>query len=78
MGEITSDSTHLRMTAQPISEHEWQVCTWRRRSIDDTQAVIGYISELGGTYEVRRILWPPTRNYVLTFKEAMECFGAPA
>lgn len=75
MSEIVSDAPHRAVIAQPISEHQWQVCASRTGSIDDTQAVVGYISELGGTYEVHVLYLPESRHYFPTFKEAMECFG---
>jgi hypothetical protein len=74
MSDIVSDAPHRAVIAQPISEHEWQVCANRSGSIEDTQAVFGYISELGGTSEVHVLQTPEGRQYVPTFKDAMDCF----
>lgn len=58
--------------AQPLEEHTWRV--WSMDSDDaDLDRTVGYIEELGGTYEVRMLLG--TTRYVPDFKSAMECFG---
>lgn len=75
MNAILRDAPHLATIARPVDEHEWQVCANRDGSLDETQTVFGYISELGGIYEVHVLRAPGIRQYVTTFKEAMDCFG---
>lgn len=60
--------------AQSVQEHLWRVCDVDRDHPEGE--TMGTIEELGGTYEVRVLHWPSTRQYVSSFKEAMQCFGS--
>lgn len=66
-------SNRLPVVAQPTAEREWQVLggEWDRPGGD---RVIGFIEELGGTYEVKVIDEPALRQYFELFKDAMEYF----
>lgn len=64
----------LQILAHPLGGGSWRVSFGA--SHDSEGATIGYIEELGGTYEVRGIETPTVATYVETFKHAMECFHA--
>ncbi len=57
--------------AQPLAEGKWQVVAgdWDRPR---GERVIGFILELGGTYEVDVVGQPSLRQFFNTFKDAME------
>lgn len=60
--------------AQPLDEHEWQVIAgdWHR---EGGGRVLGFIEELGGTYEVEIVDQPALCQFFDTFKEAVDCFA---
>lgn len=62
--------------AEPLAHNTWRVCD--TGELDIVESTMGYISELGGTYEVRVLHSPQRHAFVRTFKEAMECFEAVA
>ncbi|HRP99431.1 MAG TPA: hypothetical protein PK781_03090 [Terrimesophilobacter sp.] len=67
---------HTTIIAEPMADRAWRVCDGEgENAVDST---IGFIGELGGTYEVRVLRSPERHRFVTTFKEAMECFGAVA
>ena len=61
-----------RILAQPLGGGTWRVCATSAHS--DDESTVGYIDELGGTYEVRVLASPTIATYVDSFKQAMECF----
>lgn len=75
---MTLSTTHSRtgIIAEPLADHTWRVCD--SEAIDLIDETMGYIGELGGTYEVRMLHAPELRQYVPSSKEAMECFEAVA
>ena len=75
---MTLSTNHSRtgIIAEPLADNSWRVCD--SGAIDIVDETMGYIGELGGTYEVRVLHSPELRQYVPTFKEAMECFEAVA
>ena len=66
----TTEST--RILAQPLGGGTWRVCATSAQSEGET--TLGYIDELGGTYEVRVLESPTIASYVDSFKQAMEFF----
>ena len=59
--------------AQPLAEREWQVIAGQWRTTHGGR-VIGFIEELGGTYEVEILERPELCQFFGTFKEAIEYF----
>lgn len=72
---MTFTATHesLQILAHPLGEGSWRVCAGG--NYDSDGATVGYIEELGGTYEVRVLEAPTNASFVETFKQAMECFS---
>ncbi len=66
---------HPSVIAQPLAEREWQVVTgdW-----DSSQGgrTLGFIEELGGTYEVEVLHDSELCQFFGTFKEAMDYFDS--
>lgn len=71
---ITATADSSPVLAQPLGGGTWRVCVSNLHYADGT--TIGYIDELGGTYEVRALSVPSVSTYVDTFKQAMELFTA--
>ena len=69
----STERARPRVFAEPQGEHGWRVCR-NDAGVSLLDATIGYIDELGGTYEVRVIGGPTERQFVPTFKDAMDCF----
>lgn len=59
--------------AQPLAEREWQVVAgeWQR---SNGGRIVGFIEELGGTYEVEVLRDSSLCQFFGTFKEAMDYF----
>lgn len=70
----STERARPRVFAEPLGEHEWRVCR-NDAGVSLLDPTLGYIEELGGTYEVRVLAAPTQRQFVPTFKEAMDCFG---
>ncbi len=69
------------LIARPLTEHEWQVVAGGGKNSGGIR-IVGFIEELGGTYEVGVYERPELCQYFETFKEAMDFFddvehGAP-
>lgn len=69
----STERARPRIFAEPLGEHGWRVCR-NDAGASLLDPTIGFIDELGGTYEVRVLSAPDERQYVPTFKEAMDCF----
>lgn len=69
----STERARPRVFAEPQGEHGWRVCR-NDAGVSLLDPTIGYIDELGGTYEVRVIGGPTERQFVPTFKDAMDCF----
>lgn len=65
--------SHPSVLAQPLADREWQVVAgdWDQ---PHGGRVVGFIEELGGTYEVDVVDHPSLRQFFDTFKDAMEFF----
>lgn len=61
---------HAALIAEPLAENSWRVCN--TAELDVVSSTMGFIGELGGTYEVRVLNAPELHRFVPTFKEAME------
>lgn len=59
--------------AQPLAEREWQVIAGELRSAHGGR-VIGFIEELGGTYEVEFLERPELSRFFDSFKAAIDFF----
>lgn len=59
--------------AQPLAEREWQVIAGELRSAHGGR-VIGFIEELGGTYEVESLERPELSRFFDSFKGAIDFF----
>lgn len=72
---ITSRENRPAVVAQPLAEREWQVLggDWYGTG---AVRVIGFIEELGGTYELDVVEEPALRRFCGSFKDAMEYFEA--
>lgn len=68
----TTITESTRIFAQPLGGGTWRVCA--TSSHNDDGETVGYIDELGGTYEVQVLSTPTIASYVDTFKQAMEFF----
>lgn len=66
--------TRRQIFAEPLGENAWRV---RTHELDGALPgpTIGFIDELGGTYEVRVLAEPSERHCVETFTAAMDRFG---
>lgn len=62
------------LIAQPIHDREWQVIAGDWDSVLGVRTV-GFIEELGGTYEVDVLEQPELCQFFDTFKAAMDYFG---
>lgn len=60
------------LIAEPLADNTWRVCN--TGELDVVPSTMGFIGELGGTYEVRVLHSPELGRFVPTFKEAMEYF----
>lgn len=60
--------------AQPLAEREWQVVAGDSRSGSGAK-IVGFIEELGGTYEVDVVNQPELSKFFDTFKGAMDHFA---
>lgn len=67
-----SNTGSIFVLAQPLGGGSWRVRATNSHDADGT--TIGYIDELGGTYEVRALGVPKVASYVETFKQAIEFF----